>query len=147
MMRVMMMLFCFAILLAGCATLPESTELADNTVIVKSAQSPRPIHFPTYFLMEGVQLNDHGYIPSTSLIGADMTTALDLRTVRSRFGDILAKEGWHTDKMEIARQSFRLMASRERDTVEIRAVQGTGPTQIFLLYTPALAMNQNKMQQ
>lgn len=96
--------------------------------------SPVSVLFPDYLLLDGIKLNDHGRIPATPLIGADMTATNDLATVRSLFSTQLADHGWNTDKMEIGRQYFRLMASHEDEQVEIRAVQGTGPTQVFLLY-------------
>ena len=37
---------------------------------------------------------------------------------------------------EIAKRSFRLLAVMGSDALEIRAVQGAGPTHVFILYSP-----------
>ena len=102
-----------------------------------AAQARDPIRFPDYFLMEGFELHDHGRIPRTALIGAGMSVDLELSAVRAGFSDVLHENRWETETTEIGRQSFRIMASNASERVEIRGVQGTsGPTQIFLLYTP-----------
>lgn len=145
--QLMIVPFCCAFLLAGCSTTSDSNEDSEQDWEGRPDQSQRSIRFPNYLLMDGVQLNDHGRIPNTSLIGAEMTTKLDLIVVRSRFGDVLNSEGWHTDRMEIGKQSFRLMATHGGEAVEIRAVQGTGPTQIFLLYTPATEADKALLQE
>jgi hypothetical protein len=120
--------------LAGCATVPMQ-EAED----APAPESPLPpvVLFPDYFLMEGFRLNDHGRIPGTLLIGADMTVTQELRAVRSLINDQLSRHEWTTDKMEIGRQYFRILASQAGEEIEIRAVQGTGPTQVFLLYRPS----------
>ena len=101
------------------------------------APAPPVVLFPEYFLMEGFELNDHGRIPGTALIGADMTVALELAAVRERISGTLSLYEWTIDKMEIGRQYFRVLGSRAEAEIEIRAVQGTGPTQVFLLYQPS----------
>jgi hypothetical protein len=125
--------------LAGCASAPVEMEAEDAPVL---EEPPQPVVlFPDYLLMDGFDLNDHGIIPDTGLIGADMTVAEDLAAVRSRISERLSVHKWTTDKMEIGRQYFRLLASHAGEEIEIRAVQGTGPTQIFLLYRPGAAQN------
>ena len=61
---------------------------------------------------------------------------LDLNTVHQRFAELLVSKGWKINKTEELEQSFRLMASMKGEAVEIRAVQGTGATQVFILYRP-----------
>ena len=121
--------------LAGCASAP--VEMAEFDAPAVEDPPPPSVLFPDYLLMENFSLNDHGHIPGTGLIGADMTVAADLGTVRSLITGQLSAHEWNTDKMEIGRQYFRLLASQAGEELEIRAVQGTGPTQIFLLYRPA----------
>jgi hypothetical protein len=87
--------------------------------------------------MDGFELNDQGHIPGTALIGADMTVSQQLGAVRNLFAEQLSGHEWATDKMEIGRQYFRVLASHAGEEIEIRAVQGTGPTQVFLLYHPS----------
>ncbi len=131
---------CMLAILAGCATQSDE-ELPDWTPVPgqagEGAQRPT-VQFPDYFLIDGYVLHDHGHIPNTRLIGAGLSANLDLTTVRKQFNDQLFAHGWNTDKVEMGKQSFRIIAShKEGDTVEIRAVQGSsGPTQVFLLYTP-----------
>jgi hypothetical protein len=98
---------------------------------------PPAVLFPDYLLIDGFKLNDHGRIAGTALIGADMTVAQDLGPVRILISDQLTIHEWRTDKMEIGRQYFRVLASHGGEEIEIRAVQGTGPTQVFLLYQPS----------
>jgi hypothetical protein len=108
--------------------------------MLEEPQKP-PVLFPDYLLMDRFKLNDHGVITGTGVIGADMTVEEDLATVRGLISERLAVHKWNTDKMEIGRQYFRLLASHGNETLEIRAVQGTGPTQVFLLYRPAAAQD------
>ncbi|HSR88751.1 MAG TPA: hypothetical protein VLL07_07330 [Pontiella sp.] len=125
------------LMLAGCASAP--TGIAGDDLAVPE-EPPRPtILFPDYLLMERFSLNDHGIIPGMGLIGADMTVADDLASVRNLISEQLSLHEWNTDKMEIGRQYFRVLASHDGEEIEIRAVQGTGPTQVFLLYRPAAA--------
>ena len=88
--------------------------------------------------MEGVQLEAHGRIPETELVGAGMKTKQSLQGVRSRYSDCLAQHGWTPLQMEVGGHSFRLVAERQGARVELRAVQGTGPVHLFLLYQPAV---------
>ena len=121
--------------LAGCASGPVEMENEDDA---PAAAPPAPVVlFPDYLHIEGFKLNDQGHIPGTGLIGADMTVAQELGAVRNLVSDQLSLHTWTTDKMEIGRQYFRVLASHAGEEIEIRAVQGTGPTQVFLLYRPA----------
>jgi hypothetical protein len=129
-----------ALLFGGCASRPEQ---ADPVVIQSEAMTylesglrPEVLLFPEYLLMEGYELHQHGRIPETPWIGGGMKTGFSLKTVRSQIGDLLAAMGWSIDKVEMGRQSFRLMSTKLDRTLEIRAVQGSGPTQIFILYNP-----------
>jgi hypothetical protein len=127
--------------LAGCASAPVEVVSTDAPEPVLEEPQKPAVLFPDYLLMDRFKLNDHGIIPDTGLIGADMTVAENLATVRSLISGQLAAHQWNTDKMEIGRQYFRLLASQAGEEIEIRAVQGTGPTQVFLLYRPATARN------
>jgi hypothetical protein len=120
--------------LAGCASVP--VQEAEETPVAEAPLLP-VVLFPDYFLMEDCRLNEHGRIPGTPLIGADMTVAQELSAVRGLINDQLSLHEWTTDKVEIGRQYFRMLASHAGETIEIRAVQGTGPTQVFLLYRPS----------
>lgn len=130
-----------ATVLSACVAPEEPLEpvvdVAAAMEFLESGLRPERILFPEYFLMEGVELQDHGRIPGTMLIGAGMKTRLGLASVRRAFNDQLDANGWTTDNVEIESKSFRMMASLKKETVEIRAVQGSGPTQIYLLYEPA----------
>ena len=135
-----MLMILSVLLLAGCSSSRKDRVFLDRAPIVvdRPDGSQELILFPQYFLMEGYTLNDHGHIPNTRLIGAGFTADLDLATVRTQFSDLLHGYQWTTDRVEIGSQYFRILASHNDETVEIRAVQGiSGATQIFLLYTPS----------
>ncbi|MBN2164114.1 MAG: hypothetical protein JXR25_07130 [Pontiellaceae bacterium] len=126
-------------LLTGCVTERRPRTFLEPAPLIpeEGVDIKRPVLFPEYFVMDEFELNDHGRIPQSGMIGAGLTSALDLSAVRTRFNDQLHFHEWTTDKMEIGSQYFRILASREGDRIEIRGVRGmTGPTQIFLLYTP-----------
>jgi len=125
------------LMLAGCVSAPVPVQ---DTPTVSEPQRPTAL-FPDYFFMDGFKLNDQGYISGTGLIGGDMTGAQDLRTVRNLVDEQLRAHGWTTDKMEIGRQYFRVLASHAGEAIEIRAVQGTGPTQVFVLYRSAPSLD------
>jgi hypothetical protein len=132
-MKIGWMIWPVCLALAGCMSPPIQME-EDASVVVP----PPPVAlFPDCFLMEGFTLNDQGHISGTGLIGADMTVLQDVGAVRSLISEQLSLHEWTTDKMEIGRQYFRVLASHAGEEVEIRAVQGTGPTQVFLLYKPS----------
>ena len=127
--------------LTGCASAPVEME---NKADAPATEPPRPVAlFPDYLLLDDFTLNDQGHIPGTGLIGADMTVAQELGAVRGLISEQLSLHTWTTDKMEIGRQYFRVLASHAGEEIEIRSVQGTGPTQVFLLYRPA-ASRENK---
>ena len=126
-------------LLSGCISPPDkpAEPVVDSTMTMEflgKDYRPEVLLFPEYLLMEEFELSQHGRISDTDLVGAGMRSMLSLTTIRTRFSDVLASNGWEIDKMEISRQSFRLMASLKEETVEIRAVQGGGASQVFLLY-------------
>lgn len=97
---------------------------------------PEALQFPEYLFLEDLELDAHGRIPESPLIGAGLKTKLDLKTVLRRYNDVLATHGWKLTKAEMAKQSFRLLAAKKAETLEIRAVQGSGPAQVFILYKP-----------
>jgi hypothetical protein len=57
--------------------------------------------------------------------------------VLQQYNKLLSVQKWEVTKMEMAGKSFRLLAEKKGENVEIRAGQGTGVTQVFILYTPA----------
>lgn len=132
-------LFLFA---AGCKTAPVEekppvvVDQRQTMAFLQEGLIPEILLFPDYLLMEDFQLNQHGRIPDSELIGVGMHTSLSLREVRTRLADVLVANGWKIDDVEISGQSFRMLASLERDTAEFRVVQGTGITHLFLLYDP-----------
>ena len=125
-------------LLTGCATQPDYSEplvaTDESMLFLEPGLRPEVLLFPEYLLMEDFELNQHGIIPDSSLVGGGLKTAMGLQVVRRRFNDVLAANTWTIDKVEIGKNSFRIMATLNGDALEIRAVQGSGPTQIFLLY-------------
>lgn len=128
------------ILLSGCSsfqTVPEPViDPAAAMEYLEPGLRPETLLFPEYLMMEGFELNQHGRIPETELIGAGLKTRLGLSMARRSFMDQLDFNGWKTTKMEIEAQSFRLMAAKKSEHIEIRGVQGSGPTEVFLLYRP-----------
>ncbi len=126
------------LLLVGCALTepPPAVEDADVLLYLKPELRPEILQFPEYLFMEDFEIDQHGGIPNTTLAAGDLKTMLDLNTVHQRFAELLVSKGWKINKTEELEQSFRLMASMKGEAVEIRAVQGTGATQVFILYRP-----------
>ena len=140
MMRGCLYIFGAGMLLSGCSSLQPTPEpVIDQAAAMEYLERglrPEVLMFPEYMMMEGFELNQHGRIPETDLVGAGLKTSLGLSIARGRFMDQLDANGWETTKMEIETQSFRLMAEKKQEHIEIRAVQGIGPTEIFILYRP-----------
>lgn len=127
-------------LLYGCAaTAPQPVVVEDDESMIHLDAGLRPeiLLFPEYLFMADFELDQHGRIPGSTVIGVDLKTKLDLETTLQRFNDILAAHGWNIAKEEVAGNSFRLLAAMKGESLEIRAVQGSGPTQIFILYSPS----------
>ncbi|WP_372805796.1 hypothetical protein [Pontiella sp.] len=97
---------------------------------------PEVLLFPEFLLMEDFELHQHGRIPETRLVAAGMNSSLGLASVRMRFSEALGEAGWSMGKVEMAKQSFRMLATLGVEELEIRAVQGGADTQVFLLYLP-----------
>lgn len=95
---------------------------------------PENLFFPEYLFMPDFELNQHGRIPGSSVVGAGLQTQLGLQATLQRFLDVLSTNGWTIASEAVADHSFRLQGSLKGDTLEIRAVQGSGPTQVFVLY-------------
>jgi len=127
------------LLLAGCTTTepPPAVEDADVLLYLEPELRPEILQFPEYLFMEDFEIDQHGGVPETTLTAGGLKTKLDLKTVRQRFEGLLVSKGWKINQSEELEQSFRLMASMKGEAVEIRAVQGTGDTQVFILYRPA----------
>ena len=137
-MRVALLFQLGMVLLCGCTTTepPVAVEKGGAMLPQESKARAEPLPFPEYLLMANFELGQHGWIPGTNVVGADLETTLDLKTVLQQFNDLLEAEGWIIATSEVARDSFRLMASLEGDTLEIRGVQGSGVAKIFILYQP-----------
>ena len=130
----------FLAVCSGCVTSEEPAEavvdINESMAFLDSDLRPETVLFPEYLLMEDFELERHGRVPGSTLVGAGMKTVAGLNHAHRLLSDQLAAQGWETDKVEIEKQSFRIMASLNQQTIEIRAVQGTGPTQVFILYQP-----------
>ena len=134
-------LFC-AVALTGCIAPPAGP---DNAVVdapdaangVGNEASVEEFPFPDYLLLSDFKLLQYGYILQTPLIGVDIQTRLQLEVVRRRLRDVITAKGWTIAQAEERGSSFRLMAFSGAETLEIRAVQGSGPAQILILYRPA----------
>ena len=129
-------------LLCGCATDAPSVVVEDAETMLHLGGNLRPenLLFPDYLFMADFEIDQHGRIPESTVVGAGFKTKLGLATVLRQFNDVLVAEGWEISMAESKRNAFRLLASMNADTLEIRAVQGTGPTQIFILYCPGPEM-------
>jgi len=125
------------LLLCGCTTPPPVVVEEDEAMLHLDAQlRPENLLFPEYLLMAGFELDQHGWIPGSTVVGVDLKTELDLKTALQQFSGVLASNGWAITKEEVAKHSFRMMAAMKGDALEIRAVQGSGSTQVFILYQP-----------
>lgn len=126
------------LLLWGCASAETPTLVQEEDVMIflEPGLRPETLLFPEYLLMENFELETHGRIPQTPLVGVGLRTGMGLKTVLRQYNNILSTHGWQVTKAKVAKQSFRLMAVKKAETLEIRAVQGTGPTQVFVLYKP-----------
>ena len=137
-----LILILFTTLLAGCVTTDEPGGAVVNTAesmeFLEPGLRPEILLFPEYLLMEDFELNQHGEIPGSSLVGGGLKTELGLKLVRSRFSTALAENNWVIDNVDIGKSSFRIKGSLDNEYIEIRAVQGSGATQVFILYQPML---------
>ena len=129
------------LLLCGCtAPPPVVVEEAEAMLHLDSTLRPENLLFPEYLFMADFELDQHGRIPGSSVVGVDLKTKLDLKASLQRFNDLLASKECVIAKEEVTEHSFRLLATMKGDALEIRAVQGTGPTQVFILYQPRTGM-------
>lgn len=129
------------LLLWGCASAekPAEVRVEDVMLFLEPGLRPEPLLFPEYLFLEGFELDQHGRIPQTALVGAGLKTKMPLKMVLRRYKAVLALKGWRVGTVEEEEeQSFRLMAVKKGETLEIRVVQGTGLTQVFILYWPLL---------
>jgi hypothetical protein len=128
------------VLMAGCQNTDTGDLHIDETevmVFIDSGLRPEVLLFPDYLLPEDYELDQHGRIPGTSLVGAGMKVGKGIRQVEAQFGNLLSQKEWTVSARESSDQSFRLMADHSSGSyVEIRGVQGTGPTHIFILFRP-----------
>ena len=138
MSRVAVLAILAGAMLCGCASRPVEPVVQQEDVVLflEPGLRPESLQFPEYLLMEEFELEAHGRVSGTNLIGIGLKTKLDLESARSRCYDMFAGKGWTVDKAELDSQSLRLLASKKGETLEIRAVRGTGVTQVFILYRP-----------
>ena len=134
----------FVAALNGCVAPPKSVEPAEPVVddtelmtYIDAELRPETILFPEYLLMEGFELDRHGRIPGSSLVGVGLKTKFPLAQVRRDVSQIMKAHDWITERTDIGGSSFRVMASLKLEKLEVRAVQGSGETQVFIVYTPA----------
>ena len=126
-------------LLVSCATTEPMAVVDDNEVLLylEPDLRPEPLLFPEYLLMADFEIDQHGRIPNSTLVCADIKTTLNLETTHLRFNKLLISKDWIIVKDENAEHFFRLLATKQGESLEIRAVQGTAPpVQVFLLYRP-----------
>ncbi|MBT8042775.1 MAG: hypothetical protein KJN98_06360 [Pontiella sp.] len=127
-------------LLAGCVAPQKSEEPvvveAETMTFLEAGLRPEVLLFPDYLLLEDFELTRHGRIPETSLVGAGMQTKMDLKITHRRLSNVLTAKGWRIDRTEVGSQSYRLMATLDGESLEVRSVKGTGATQVFILYQP-----------
>jgi hypothetical protein len=128
------------LLLFGCTTPNPPAEEVRTDALLQPEESKRPenLLFPDYLFMVDFEIDQHGRIPENTLVGAEMMTELDLAGTLQRFTEVLDAREWEIAHQEMTPQSFRLIALLEGARVEIRAVQGTGTTKVFLLYLPSV---------
>jgi hypothetical protein len=128
------------VLMAGCISPKKPAEPVvyseEAMVFLEPGLRPEVLLFPEHFLMEDFELNQHGNIPQSSLVGGGLKTKLDLKSTMRRFNEVLDSDGWETDKVELGKKSFRTMASKGGEYIEIRAVEGDVSTEVFILYQP-----------
>ncbi|MDF7807953.1 hypothetical protein P4E94_10930 [Pontiellaceae bacterium B12219] len=128
-----------ALLLAGCTTSEPSEPVIDPDAtmeVLEAGLRPEVLLFPDYLMLADFQLFQHGRIIETEWVGAGMRSYLSLSNIRNRLLDVLDSKGWSIQRTEIEQQSFRVLAEHGAEHVEIRCVQGSGPTEIFILYRP-----------
>ncbi len=127
-------------MLAGCVAPQQPAEpvvdQAETMTFLEPGLRPEVLLFPEYLLLEDFELTRHGRIPETSLIGAGMQTKVNLKITHRRLSNVLTSKGWKIDRAEAGSQSYRLLASLDGESLEVRSVKGTGATQVFILYEP-----------
>jgi hypothetical protein len=132
------------LLLCGCtSTEPQAVVVEETDAMLHLGEELRPenLLFPEYLLTADFELGQHGRIPDSSVVGIELKTKLDLETSLQQFNDMLASHGWSITREEVAERSFRLQAAMKGDSLEVRAVRGSGPTQVFILYRPSGKLN------
>ena len=138
------MLALFAAGWAGCASNkasePEAVVDVDRSLAYLGPEvRPENLLFPDFLFTDDLALGQHGRIPGTPLIGAGMTGKKPLKEFSHRYTRLLAQNGWSVTLAEFSPHAFRLQATTGSEALEIRGVQGTGPTCLFLLYHPSSA--------
>ncbi len=145
----MMKCVCFSLIavsgllfIAGCQTVtpqqdePRIVDKSQSMVFLDPILQPEVLLFPEYLLMEGFEIQQHGRIPESRLIGAGMTSRAGIKTVFKELNSVLVANGWTASKMELHQKSFRILAENKGEQLEIRVVQGGGKSHLFLLYQP-----------
>jgi hypothetical protein len=146
MKRLICLLLCGGVgVLSGCKT--TSTNPKNNSVHKKSdlamkeldAEIPKQkILFPEYFLLKDCTLGRHGRLPKNLIVAANIKTKRSIKPLLHEYNSVFSKNNWTIIKMEMGKKSFRFLAEKKEEKMEIRAVQGTTHVQIFILYTASL---------
>ena len=146
MKRLICLFLCAGVgVLSGCKTTP--TNPKNNSVRKKSdlamkeldAEIPKQkILFPEYFILKECTLDQHGQLPNSIFIAANLHSERPFKSLFHEYHALFSKKGWSVKKMELGKRSFRFLAEKKPDKIEIRVVQGIKHTQIFILFTPAL---------
>ena len=132
-----------ALLLAGCVStpsqspLPSVEKLSDVLLFLDPEMKVEPILFPRYLLMNSVEINRHGRISSTDLVGAGLLFRENIDAAKNRLLDRLHKKGWEVIQRDESSLWFRFILIHQGDWLELRGVQGAESTPVFLLYRPA----------
>ncbi len=128
------------LLFTGCATAPTKLTIdSDETlVVIDDYIRPEKLLFPEYLMLEDAELEQHGRIPGTPVLGTGLVIKAKLGVVHRRYREVLSSKGWTVEQFDADRQSFRIKAAGKEGEIEIRAVQGTKrETHVFILLTPA----------
>ena len=115
---------------------PDVVQDKNSAMLPALKVRPENLLFPDYLLMDDFEFEQQSRISGTTLIGVDMSSGLDIKTVMKNLNRVLVTMGWSMTKVEVESQSFLMESVHLGEHLEIRAVQGTGPTQIFILYNP-----------
>lgn len=121
-------------LMIGCSTQQLEIDHSKTFAFLDRALVPEELAFPDIFFPEGFEIAQHGYIPGTQMVGADLKTKQGLADVLKIYQRILEANDWRVDQLDETGLSFLLKASHEQESVELRVVRGAGVTKVYLIY-------------